>query len=134
MLAVGKMTSPSAEQLAVRCCTDFRDLEALAEDWNKLVDHAEYPNVFLRWEWVGTWWKYFGDGRSLRVYLVYDGSRLVGILPLYARRRALCGISRRMVLAPIGFGGRSRNAGSLRGHSVATAPTCTAWFNKGHLP
>ncbi|MGQ9561867.1 MAG: GNAT family N-acetyltransferase, partial [Candidatus Oleimicrobiaceae bacterium] len=77
----------------------------MAEDWNNLVDHAVYPNVFLRWEWVGTWWKWFGASRPLRVYSVYDGSQLVGILPLYARRRALCGISRRMVLAPIGFGG-----------------------------
>lgn len=105
MVAVGEMTSLRSERLVVRCCTEFGDLQALAEAWNNLVDDSAYPNVFLRWEWVGTWWKYFGGGRPLRVYLVYDGSQLVGILPLYARRRALCGISRRMVLAPIGFGG-----------------------------
>jgi CelD/BcsL family acetyltransferase involved in cellulose biosynthesis len=72
-----------------------------APAWNRLVDESTYPNVFRRWEWISTWWKWFGKGRKLYVLTLTRGSELVCVAPLYLARTRLGG--RR--LAWIGDGG-----------------------------
>jgi CelD/BcsL family acetyltransferase involved in cellulose biosynthesis len=75
------------------------------EAWNSLVDVSAYPNVFLRWEWITSWWKWFGEGRQLYLIVVLDASEIVGIVPLYLAT-ASCGYAfRGRKLAFIGAGG-----------------------------
>jgi CelD/BcsL family acetyltransferase involved in cellulose biosynthesis len=91
--------------LTVRVIHRMEAVPGQGKAWNSLVNESIHPCVFLRWEWISTWWKWFGDERAARLYLVYDRSRLVGILPLYARHTLWCARSRRVILAPIGVGG-----------------------------
>ena len=65
------------------------------------MDVSTYPNVFRRWEWISTWWKWFGKGRDLYLIRVTRGAELVGLAPLYTTRARFAG--RR--LAWIGAGG-----------------------------
>jgi CelD/BcsL family acetyltransferase involved in cellulose biosynthesis len=74
---------PSSRGLTVQTVDDFAAVAGLETSWNQLLEASAYPNVFLRWEWLHSWWKWFGAKRGLRLTLVHDGPQLVGILPLY---------------------------------------------------
>jgi CelD/BcsL family acetyltransferase involved in cellulose biosynthesis len=53
--------------------------------WNGLLDRAAAPTIFLTWQWQSHWWRFFGQGRPLRLLKVSDSSdQLLGLLPLYA--------------------------------------------------
>lgn len=74
--------------LRFRLVTDFRELQALAPDWQKLLDQSPSPEPMRSPDWLLTWWQVYGpsSGRSLRVGLFHDGEHLVGMAPLCARR------------------------------------------------
>jgi CelD/BcsL family acetyltransferase involved in cellulose biosynthesis len=89
--------------LDLQIYTNISSLESLASQWNTLVDNSVYPNVFLRWEWVSTWWKWFGQKRSLNVVVIRDDNNVVGIVPWYIVQKTM-GFAGRM-LKYIGSGG-----------------------------
>jgi CelD/BcsL family acetyltransferase involved in cellulose biosynthesis len=70
--------------MRVRVVDSPRGFAECGGAWNDLVDASVYPNVFQRWEWVSTWWNWFGNGRRLRVLWIADGSKPVGIVPMYS--------------------------------------------------
>ncbi len=88
-------------EIEVSVCGGFQTASGGADAWNRLVDVSTYPNVFRRWEWVNTWWKWFGANRELQVLRLTRGQQLIGIAPLYAARIPFGG--RR--LAWVGAGG-----------------------------
>ena len=55
--------------------------------WRGLMMRAASDQLFLSWEWVVGWWKYYGDslGRNPEILALYRGSELAGIAPLYRR-------------------------------------------------
>lgn len=59
------------------------DLDAAREAWRPLAERVGNP--FASWEWVSTWWRHFGRGRSLQATACRrrDGS-VAAILPLCA--------------------------------------------------
>jgi CelD/BcsL family acetyltransferase involved in cellulose biosynthesis len=62
-------------------------IEPLAPEWDALVDRIHTP-PFLRPGWIDAWWRAFGSG-SLEIFLLRQGGRLVGLLPLCRWRGAL---------------------------------------------
>jgi len=59
------------------------DFQSLKGKWNSLLkNNLLGDNVFLTWEWLFTWWKYFGEGRKLLLLLVEDGNEVLAIAPL----------------------------------------------------
>jgi CelD/BcsL family acetyltransferase involved in cellulose biosynthesis len=56
--------------------------------WRELLARSSSDEPMLSPLWLSTWWRVFGadGGRQLRVVLFFDGSRLVGVAPLLARR------------------------------------------------
>ena len=83
-------TSVNRHQLEWEVLDNFDDFPGGSDAWNNLVDSSTYPNVFRRWEWVTSWWKWFGEGRHLYLIVVTDGSETVAIVPLYSAT-ARCG-------------------------------------------
>lgn len=69
---------------AVTRCGNAAEFEALADEWNGLLDRAYHQSVFLKHQWMSVWWERIGTGsRDLFVLLARDGhGRLVGVLPL----------------------------------------------------
>jgi CelD/BcsL family acetyltransferase involved in cellulose biosynthesis len=64
------------------------ELEPRVEDdeWGGLAH--DVGNVFATPEWISTWWRHFGKGRSLRLTSCRDADgRLLGVLPLYLWKR-----------------------------------------------
>lgn len=60
--------------------SEFRELESI---WNELLNSSEdRDNVFLRHEWIDSWFYAFGASRQMHVLLCLDNEGIVGILPL----------------------------------------------------
>ena len=55
---------------------------SLAGVWNQLLQKSSADTVFLTFEWLSTWWHYFGSGKQLFIVLVKDGDRIIGAAPL----------------------------------------------------
>lgn len=65
----------------VRSTEEFKRLK---EEWNDLLKNAKSPTAFQTWEWLFTWWKYFGHGKDLLILLAFDkDGGLKGIAPFY---------------------------------------------------
>lgn len=56
--------------------------DALKKPWNDLLVGSAAHTIFGTWQFQETWWRCFGEDRELRLCLVSEGGRLVGIVPL----------------------------------------------------
>ena len=57
-------------------------LDLLRDEWRGLA--LSSGNIFSTWEWLSTWWRYFGDGQELWLTSCRTADdRLMAILPLY---------------------------------------------------
>lgn len=66
--------------------SEFHDI---AGEWdNALVTSGNY-NPFLLSDFIITWWKYFNDKLSLRIFVVYNDDKIASGLPLYLKREGL---------------------------------------------
>src|SRR4051812_26586603 len=73
----------NSESLAVSRWA-LADLEAAEAEWNGLLSRTAADSIFLRWEWIQTWWKHFATpDRSLYVLAVRQSGQLVGLAPFY---------------------------------------------------
>ncbi len=80
-----KMASGSRPTYTVR---EINSIDALApwrEDWTRLLDETPNATFFHTFEWLETYWRWYGAEQRLRVMLVFNGERLLGILPLDVR-------------------------------------------------
>ncbi|MBC7107195.1 MAG: hypothetical protein H5T41_00135 [Methanomassiliicoccales archaeon] len=68
--------------LRVNEITNPSRLTDIKEDWDRILATSGEDEVFLRTEWIGTWWKFFGKGRKMILLEVTDGSTVVGYAPL----------------------------------------------------
>lgn len=66
----------------VRLFTRAEDLEGLRPYWDELLVASGHPTPFVSWEWLSTWWNYFGMG-TLHIITVWDEGKMVGLAPLY---------------------------------------------------
>jgi CelD/BcsL family acetyltransferase involved in cellulose biosynthesis len=56
---------------------------AIKEEWQGLVERSERATIYQTWEWNEAWWRAYGRGKRLRLVLVRDRGRLIGLAPLY---------------------------------------------------
>ena len=62
--------------------SNFSELKGYEREWNALVVESN-DNIFLSWEWISTWWEFFGKDSILFVVLVKnEKGEVVGIAPL----------------------------------------------------
>ena len=69
----------------------LRESAGLADSeraWWDLLARSDDSEPMLSPFWLRAWWRVFGadGGRELRAFLVYEGDRLIGIVPLLSRR------------------------------------------------
>lgn len=66
-------------------------LESLREEWRNLFAASE-ASPFLCLEWLLTWYKFFGDGKTLFILKAYRDNRLIGALPLCLQQKRFLGM------------------------------------------
>ncbi|MBS3150102.1 GNAT family N-acetyltransferase [Candidatus Woesearchaeota archaeon] len=54
---------------------------SMNDDWNKLLNESQNPNVFLTWEWLYEWFDIFGSIFKLYIITIKENNRLIGIAP-----------------------------------------------------
>lgn len=69
--------------LTVTKISSKKDFYNLRNDWNDLLSKSESNNIFLTWEWLYNWWEIFGYDKELKILLVKEDNKLIGIAPLY---------------------------------------------------
>lgn len=67
---------------------DVSAFEALSGEWAELLERSDAGSPMVTPTWLLGWWRVFGadGGRELRVVTLRESGRLVGLLPLLARR------------------------------------------------
>jgi CelD/BcsL family acetyltransferase involved in cellulose biosynthesis/glycosyltransferase involved in cell wall biosynthesis len=83
--------SPLAADPTITVVGDLQELQTLREPWDDLVQQAGV-SIFQTFEWQTAWWKTFSSGRSLHTMLVWEGGRLVGIVPFFLEPKGIGGI------------------------------------------
>lgn len=73
-------------QTTIEVITRLDDLIDHRHAWLDLLARSSANEPVLSPQWLETWWQVFGEGRSLRTVLVYQDGRLIGLIPLLARR------------------------------------------------
>ncbi len=59
----------------------FEDAEDLKEEWDRFIEENS-AEIFLTFDWCRIWWKHYGHGRDLLLFIFRVGNEIVGILPL----------------------------------------------------
>lgn len=67
----------------VTVIADKDSLDSLRNEWDDLLLDSAAPSVFLSYEWMTTWLRTCAGRGTPRVVLVREGSRLVGLAPLF---------------------------------------------------
>jgi CelD/BcsL family acetyltransferase involved in cellulose biosynthesis len=67
---------------------DAEGFAALEREWEDLYQDAPLATPFQSWEWLYSWWEFYGEPYELRLITVRNESGvLVGIVPLMLKRR-----------------------------------------------
>lgn len=75
----------SLEFSTIKSRDEFYDLR---HDWNALLENSGQNTIFLRWEWLYNWWTVYGGAFSqLYINVIKEGNDLLGIAPLYLKRK-----------------------------------------------
>jgi len=75
--------------VALRVLTTQAEFAALRADWAALLTRTPTANVFLTFEWLSTWCRYYGAGAQLRLLAAYEGNELRAPLHDIDRDRVL---------------------------------------------
>jgi CelD/BcsL family acetyltransferase involved in cellulose biosynthesis len=83
---------PNASRCTLGIVSSALELDNLEGEWKALFETSPTAAPPLRWEWVRQWWRIFGPdygdrGRGLRIVTMRRAASLVGVLPLYLRRK-----------------------------------------------
>jgi CelD/BcsL family acetyltransferase involved in cellulose biosynthesis len=78
----------SDPDITVRVLRSSAEWEAVACDWDPLVEASCFPAASLHFGWLHGWWKIYSRNcslgeSSLRVITIWRASELLGALPLY---------------------------------------------------
>jgi CelD/BcsL family acetyltransferase involved in cellulose biosynthesis len=73
---------------ALRCevASDFNQLEKVSSDWERLWQADCKAEIFQTFEWARAWWQSYSHDLSLCSPIVFEGNKIIGILPLVKRR------------------------------------------------
>jgi CelD/BcsL family acetyltransferase involved in cellulose biosynthesis len=73
---------PNQEGITLRVAVSFEDLPLGRAEWDNAVASLG-GSVYMTWDWIRTWWEFYGNGCELRLMACFAGERIVGLFPLY---------------------------------------------------
>src|SRR5574340_1310457 len=83
--------------LRLSCIRDFKAFAALKDEWNRLLSESANDTVFLRHEWLSSWWLSYGGKAEMNVLVLREGERLAAAAPLMTRMDRMRGLPARKV-------------------------------------
>jgi len=76
--------------------SSFDEISDVCETWDLFIE-AIGGDIFLTFDSCRTWWKYYGAGRDLKVYIFRNNKGIVGILPMFCETLRYLPFSLRVV-------------------------------------
>jgi hypothetical protein len=70
------------QELKVEVYQDFEGLCISQREWDNFVEKLNAP-VYMSYDWCRIWWKIYGFGKGLRIYIFSGNDQIVGIIPIY---------------------------------------------------
>jgi CelD/BcsL family acetyltransferase involved in cellulose biosynthesis len=72
--------------------------------WDGLLAQSDADPLFLSWQWLTHWWRYYGTTLNLEphIYAFYRDGALIGAAPFYRRNVVRAGIVRARTVQMIG--------------------------------
>lgn len=61
---------------------DWSAVASLRDDWNRLYAQSPGASFFQSFDWLETYWRFYGEGQSLRVLIIREANAVTGIVPL----------------------------------------------------
>lgn len=74
------------KNLTLEEINEIEGFRSLRESWNELLKNSPDNNIFLTWEWLFTWWRHFGNNHELKILIVKESGKIIGIAPLMLSR------------------------------------------------
>ena len=65
--------------------------------WDDALQRSLDNHVFLTWEWLSSWWRFYGDKRRFLLVTVSDGRKILAAAPLMSSRYRLYGLELRKI-------------------------------------
>jgi len=72
----------SSTEITVSVYTDFMQIQFLFREWDDFVE-KNGGDIFMTYDWCRIWWKYYGKGRDLKIFIFRNNEGLVGIMPVF---------------------------------------------------
>ena len=68
--------------------TTYSDFVALRDSWQSLLHRCDH-SIFSTWEYLSTWWKFYGKDAHLRLLVAQENEEVLGIAPLILSKHAV---------------------------------------------
>jgi CelD/BcsL family acetyltransferase involved in cellulose biosynthesis len=118
--AIESMASAPKEEasLTVSVLSSFEETGPLREEWDSFVLSVG-GDIYSSYDWCRIWWRHYGSGRELRLFVFRKGSKLVGLAPMFIERIWLGPVNVRI----------AKRVGSDFVPAVFSLPILTNWSN-----
>lgn len=84
--------SGNERTLAVESCCTWDELIRHKNDWERLLNAMSEPSIFMTPEWLGSWWKAFGQNKQFAGMIFRDPQgQAVAVAPLYEQKSGILG-------------------------------------------
>ena len=68
----------------------------MQKEWDEFIEGID-GEIFLTYDWCRIWWKYYGAGRELRIFVIRRDKAIIGILPVFLERLGFAPLGLRVV-------------------------------------
>lgn len=105
-MIIDSLSVKTSISLRASVLTADLDFDALASEWDGLLEHSDQRVFFLRWAWNRLWWRLLRppDSRLFIITCRDEQDTLVGLAPFYLRQRRTAGIPHLRELLFLGTG------------------------------
>ena len=70
------------DNLHVQVYTNFEELQNFQNEWDEFAESTS-AGISMTFDWCRIWWKYYGHGRKLKIYLFRYNQEIAGIIPIF---------------------------------------------------
>jgi CelD/BcsL family acetyltransferase involved in cellulose biosynthesis len=74
----------------------FDAAAAMQREWDEFIESID-GEIFLTYDWCRIWWKYYGTGRELRIFVIRRDKAVIGILPVFLERLGIGPVRLRVI-------------------------------------
>ncbi len=84
-MSTASLEAPLKTDLHVKIISNFDELCHWQTAWEDLIKQSSSNEPMLSPRWLLPWWKIYGQGRHLRVGIVFESEQVIGLIPLQLR-------------------------------------------------